>query len=229
MKQTKFIAFSSLLLVGASLILFSCSTAPTKFEQSLFDIATNQVPRIVIVTNVVPVYATNPVTVYQTNLTVDKQVQIVPVTNLTTVVTYQTNVAVVTNFTPGYTFTPNTNAAQIAQTGGSIAGLFGPWSTLATTLLAGAFAVWGKLRSTAATNSAKTAGVLAQVIEVGRQVLQTTPQGQALDAQWKQWMIQHQAQTGVIQQVISIVNNVVDNESAKAAAAELQKLIQPKP
>ena len=85
-------------------------------------------------------------------------------------------------------------------------------------LVAGAFAVWAQLRSSRA---AKVSAVLAQVIETGRAVLQTTPQGQVLDEKWKNWMITHQAEERVIEDVIKLLGQVVDNESAKQVAAKL--------
>ncbi len=71
----------------------------------------------------------------------------------------------------------------------------------------------------------KTAGVLAQVIETGRQVLQATPQGQVLDEQWKLWMMQHQAEAGVMTDVLKLLQNVVDEPSAKLAAQQLVTLM----
>jgi hypothetical protein len=116
-------------LLGFSLLFLSgCASAPTAWEQKFFDIQTNSVPRLVVVTNVVPSTVTN--------------------------------------------------------TGVVLGGLIGAYRLLRSF------------------RASKTAGVLAQVIETGRQVLQATPQGQAQDEQWKVWMVQHQAEQGVIEDVV---------------------------
>ena len=114
--------------------------------------------------------------------------------------------------------TPNAGAAQLV----SAASFLGPWGHLAGIVLGGLFGAYGLLRSS---RSAKTAGVLAQVIETGRQVLQATPQGQALDQQWKTWMIQHQAEQGVMSDVVKLLNQVVDEPSAKITAQDLVGLM----
>lgn len=227
MKKNKLIALSVVPVALASGLLVSCQTGPpSRLESKFFDITTNYVPQVVVVTNVTPVYLTNVVTIQQTNVMVDKRVEVYPVTNLTTLITYKTNYELATNYIPAYTFTPNTNAATVVETGKAAGDLFG-FGGIVAAILGGAFGLYGKMRSTKALN---TAGVLAQVIQVGRDILKTTPQGQALDSQWKNWMIQHQLETGVIQQVVGLLDRVVDDESAREVAAEIAKLIQtPKP
>ena len=68
--------------------------------------------------------------------------------------------------------------------------------------------------------------MLAQIIETGREVLQATPQGRLLDDRWKAWMIQHQAEQGVIEDVLKLLARVVDNDSAKTAAEDLLALME---
>jgi hypothetical protein len=89
---------------------------------------------------------------------------------------------------------------------------------LASVALGGVFGLWGLLRSNRAT---KTAGVLAQVIETGREIMARTPQGAAAGEAWKQWMVMHQAETGVIREVADLLNKAVDEKSAGFVAQEL--------
>lgn len=198
-------------LAGA---LAGCGTAPTRFDQKFYDIETNSLPRVVVVTNVVPVYVTNGVAPATATAAAPG--------NVAEVVAWKTNVVVQTNFVEAYTYTPNTNAARLVSTASSAAGLFGPWGELVGLVLGGVIGGYGMLRSSRAT---KTAGVLAQVIETGRQVLQATPQGQAIDEQWKMWMMQHQAERGVMADVLKLLENVVDEPSAKVAAQGLVGLV----
>ncbi len=190
------------------LLLPACSTAPTRFDQKFYDIQTNQVPRVVLVTNTIAVPATP---LADAN------------TNHATAITWQTNIVAITNFLETYTYAPNTNAAQLVSTVSRTTSLLGPWGELAGIVLGGMLGAYGLIRSSRA---AKTAGVLAQIIETGRQVLQSTPQGQALDQQWKLWMMQHQAEQGVVLDVIKLLDNVVDEPSAKLTAQELISLMK---
>ena len=196
-----------LVLLLLSALITGCASAPTRLEQKLFDIRTNQIPTVTLVTNIVPVYADsgNPSGVAGSPIA------------------WRTNVTVTTNFAEAYTYTPSATAARVA----SAANFLGPWGQLAGMVLGGLIGAYGILRSSRA---AKTAGVLAQVIETGRQVLQSTPQGQTLDQQWKTWMIQHQAEQGVISDVVKLLNQVVDEPSAKITAQDLVALMnKPKP
>ena len=114
----------------------------------------------------------------------------------------------------GYTFEPNETAKGVARSLGS----FGPVGELASVALGGVFGLWGLLRSNRAT---RTAGVLVQVIETGRELMARTPQGAAAGEAWKQWMVMHQAETGVIREVVDILNKAVDEKSAGFVAQEL--------
>jgi len=133
-----------------------------------------------------------------------------------------TNPVIVTNIYEGYDFAPNTNAAALIETGERIGDFWGVGG-LVGTILAGLFGVWAKMRGNQA---AKTAGVLAQVIEAGRKVLATTPQGQNLETQWVAWMSKHQTETGVVLEVSKLLKQVVNKESAQMVADELIKLAQ---
>ncbi|HWQ92899.1 MAG TPA: hypothetical protein VN673_14580 [Clostridia bacterium] len=209
-------------LTSLACLLSGCAAAPGLVVSKFFDVQTNLVARVRAVTNVVPVYVTNLTTVMQTNWVAGVPA-VALVTNATVEKSWVTNLAVATNLSETYIFRPNTNAAAVSNVVGRSVGVFGgAFGQLAGVLAGGLFGLWGYLRSARA---ARVAGVLAQVIETGRMVLQSTPQGQALDEQWKHWMVKHQGETGVIQDVVGLLGAVVDNTTAKAVANQLVRLI----
>jgi hypothetical protein len=122
-----------------------------------------------------------------------------------------------------YEFTPNGAAEQAARTIGGIAGVLGPWGELVTLGVSGLFGIYASVRSR---RYRKTAEVLTQVIETGRAVLASTPNGSAAMEAWTQWMIQHQAETGVFEEVVKLLGSAVDPASARGVAAELLQQVQ---
>ena len=211
-------------LIGLMGLMGGCASAPpSALEQHFFEVRTNVIPVIVPVTNVVEM--TNWATVTVTNRVevINEKEVVVPVTNVTLHSIWATNVVTVTNQVEAYTFVPGTNAVAVTETAREIGGLWGPWGELIGLILGGVFGIWGLLRSSRAN---KTAAVLAQVIETGKQLLRLTPQGNELDATWTAWMKEHQRETGTMLAVIQLLNNVVDEPSAKQVAAELRKLIE---
>lgn len=193
------------LIVGTALLsgcaLLSGSgpqKAPTKLEGAFFDTTTNTAP--VLVTNIV----------------------LAPVTNAAGLVQ---EMPVATNVTRGlgtnYGFAPNATAATITAVAGGIGSIFGVGG-IVSTVLTGLFAGYASIRSRKAT---ALAGTLAQTVETARAVIQTTPQGTALNASLKSWMMEHQTDAGVIQGVATLIDNFVDPQAATGAAtAILQSL-----
>jgi hypothetical protein len=185
------------------------------------DIVTNEVIQVVIKTNIVPV--TNIVNVTETRIIDVTNAITVPVTK--TVIDWVTNVVTTTNTLEVYDYKVNTNAVTtvnaIKETARLIPGV-GPFADLLGGILLGGLAVYARLRSTK-----KTAAVLAQVIEVGREILSQTPQGAQAATAWKDWMIKHQATQGVFESVLKLVSNktVVDNAEASRIATQLLSLM----
>ena len=146
------------------------------------------------------------------------------------VVTWATNIvdgtAVITattNFYEAFDFTPGETAEAIVETGTNIGNLFGVGGIVGT-LLSAIFGIWAKMRSN---TNAKTAVVLAQIIEAGRKVLTTTPQGKLVEPLWVAWMSKKQTEAGVVLEVAKLLKTVVDNQSAQMVADELIKLSAP--
>ena len=186
-----------LLFVLPILLACGCAGAPNAVEKEFFNIESSLVPIVTWETNVVQLQSpTGPI--------------------------LQTNVASVTNWFEALDFTPNENAQAVVETGTNIGNFFGMGGIVGT-LLSLTFGVWAKLRSN---TNRKTAGILAQVIEAGRKVMGTTPQGKQLESQWVAWMSKRQTETGVVLEVSKLIKQVVDKESAQLVADELIKMTQ---
>jgi hypothetical protein len=129
----------------------------------------------------------------------------------------RTNAAgvVVTNKEESYLFVPGEGARGISRAASETASVFGPFGGLAGILSGAVFGVWGLLRST---RKGKTAAALAQGIEVARNVLKTTPQGEDLDSRFKDWLVMHQAEAGVLAEVRLLLDEVVAPMGARMVA-----------
>lgn len=206
-------------LIAAS--LFGCaSKPPTALEQRFFTITTNA-PVLAITTNVVAVtlYRTNEVTVPVTNVqgVLEYKTNVVIVTSTVT----QTNLAVITNTPATYNFAPGPGQQAVKDVGGTVGNLFGVGG-LVTTAIGGLFSLWGLVRSK---KSSETAIGLAQTIETMRSFVQQLPNGATYDGALVQWMQQHQAETGTINQVMQILANEVSNPDAQIAAEHIRSAI----
>ncbi len=63
-------------------------------------------------------------------------------------------------------------------------------------------------------------------METARAVLTTTPQGQAVDAQFVKWLMDHQKEAGVFTTVSGLVEQLSDNPAAKMTAQEIAARVQ---
>lgn len=213
-KQRAFVCVAIPLLgLSTGFLLQGCSTfgrnpsPPTKLEQALFQPVTNYVPVVV------PSYVTNQVTVTQTNVqgVTSYLTNIVPVT-----VPAATNLQQQISLTPG----AGEKGATTAVTVG--AGLFG-YGGIASTAMALFFGAWRWLRSA---KSVATAGNSMQIVEVMREFIKSLPNGAAFDNQLTKFMADHQAEAGVTQDVLSLLENAVSNPDAKVAAANVIATLQ---
>lgn len=223
MKRQSVFAFGALtFLIGAiAASLFGCVTKPpTALEQHYFNITTNP-PVLSVTTNVISVtlYRTNEVTIPVTNIQgvieYKTNVVVVPSTVL------QTNLAVVTNVPETYNFAPGANQQNVKDIGGAIGNLFGAGG-LVTTAIGALFSIWGLVRSR---KNSQTAIGLAQTIETMRSFVQQLPNGATYDTALVQWMQQHQAETGTINQVLTLLANEVSNPDAQVAAEHIRAAI----
>jgi hypothetical protein len=67
---------------------------------------------------------------------------------------------------------------------------------------------------------------LIQGVETARAVLTTTPQGQAADAQFVKWLMEHQKEAGVFTTVAALVDQLTDNPAARLTAQEIAERVQ---
>lgn len=196
------------LLAGCT--LFGANPAhPSKFEEGLFNVTTNVVQRVVTVTNSFTTYS------------------VILQTNIVGLVVTQTNVVVVpevvqiTNYSEAYTLTPKPVVQDTANAAGTISNLVLPGSGgLVAGIIAGLATMWAKLRS-----SKQTGTTLAQNIETMREFIKTLPNGSQNDAAITQFLQKYQAESGVLNQVLSILKNEVSNKNALASVTEIQNAL----
>ena len=67
---------------------------------------------------------------------------------------------------------------------------------------------------------------LVQGVETARAILTTTPQGQAADAQFVKWLMDHQKGAGVFTTVSSLVEQLSDNPAARLTAQEISERLR---
>ena len=205
--------------------LSGCSTLDRAYKQEVtwtnapvVQVVTNTV----VVTNLVPQVVERTSVVYVTNAVsgaVSGYATREPVaTNLVT--------AVVTNFVPVF----YTNVVQVPVTNlvakpealatieatGSIVNTFAPGiGSILALALGGLYHGYRQLRNRRVTEA------LVQGVETARAVLTTTPQGQAADAQFVKWLMEHQKEAGVFTTVSGLVEQLSDNPAAKMTAQEI--------
>ena len=189
-------------------------------------------PVVHVFTNTVVVTNTVPVVTERTN--------VVFVTNAVGAVSgyavrepMETNMvaAVVTNFVPVFMTNlvqvPVTNLvarpeaeATIAATG-SILNTFAPGiGSIVALALGGAYHAYRQLRNRRVNEA------LVQGVETARAVLTTTPQGQAADAQFVKWLMDHQKEASVFATVSALVDQVSDNPAARMTAQEIAERVR---
>ena len=191
--------------------LGGCSSSPTSVERFLFDVKTNEVARVSLTTNTV-----GGIThvASQTNITQD----------------------VIWTVKPTVTFVSNISASIADQ-------LFPGIGKLVLILFTGVLGIFGynrqrKLTAAIATNEETTSDYhaanavaenFAQSIEVLREILKTTPQGQALDVKIVDMLQRHQLTAGIIREAVRVVENTVSTDAAKSAARKILALMPPQP
>lgn len=178
---------------------------PTKFEQGIFNTTTSTVPVVV------PSYVTNEIVVTKTNI----QGVTLLVTNVVPI-TIPAHTETQTN----YTETTKPAVTGVVQGVGGVLNTFLPGvGTIASTGITALLGLWGYLRSQK--QGVNTTATLTQEIETIRELLQSVPNGAALDAQFVSWMQTHQTDAGVIQNVANVIASEVSNKDAQTAAQQI--------
>ena len=213
--------FAALVTLAALLGLAGCASGPTRIERGIYDVRTNFTDQAVVRTN----------TVVTTNIVASFETNVVNITNavgeISQVATVRPHLDYVVTTNHVITITTNQVASSVdyhprpaveagLSAGGSLAGgLFGAGG-LASTVLVGLYHAYASFRSR------KINRGLAQVIETGRELLATTPQGQKLDAEYVDWMEKHQTVAGYVNTAAKLAS-AVDNDTAQAVARLLSE------
>jgi hypothetical protein len=180
-------------------------------------VATNVVPQVIERTNVVLVTnsATGAVSGYATREPVATNLVTVVLTNLVPVL--YTNFAQV----PVTKLVAKPEAEATIQAAGSVVNTFFPGiGSILALALGGLYHGYRQVRNR------KVNEALIQGVETARAVLETTPQGQAADAQFVRWLMEHQKEAGVFTTVSTLVDTLSDNPAAKLTAQEIIERVQ---
>jgi hypothetical protein len=222
-------------MAGALALLVACAAGCSTLDRAAYkqEVTWTNAPVAGVFTNTVVQTNTIPVVVERTN--------VIYVTNATTgaVSGYATREAVatnlvtalVTNFVPVF----YTNIVQVPVTNlvakpeveaafsaaGSVVNTFAPGvGSILALALAGLYHGYRQVRNR------KVNEALVQGVETARAVLTTTPQGQAVDAQFVKWLMDHQKEAGVFTTVSGLVEQLSDNPAAKMTAQEIAERVE---
>src|SRR5512140_2769803 len=110
--------------------------------------------------------------------------------------------------------------ASIAATGSVVNTFFPGIGSILALVLGGLYHGYRQVRNRRVNEA------LIQGVETARAVLTTTPQGQAADAQFVKWLMEHQREAGVFVTVSDLVDQLSDNPAAKMTAQEIAVRVQ---
>lgn len=218
----KTISKSILFLILAACIaagFTGCATqpAPNAAEKFIYTTVTNTVTLTNQVTqyttNLIPSVVTNTqnqvVTLYQTNVTTQIVPQIVTTTNYV------------------FATAPNTTSAVTAAS--AVINGFAPGAgTIAGSVATALLALWAAYRNNQAKSAAQqVAANGVQAIETAREIIKGLPSGQVLLTQYDNWLMQHQQDANVANEVAQLVTRLTAGEQwANAAQTILDTALQ---
>src|SRR5512135_253500 len=217
-------------VVAAVCLLSGCGTLDRAYKQ---EVTWSDAPVVRVFTNTVVVTNTVPVVTERTNIVYVTDATTGAVSGYMTREPVATNMvaAVVTNFVPVF----YTNLVQVPVTNlvakpealatieatGSIVNTFAPGiGSIVALALGGLYHGYRQIRNRRINEA------LVQGVETARAVLTTTPQGQAVDAQFVKWLMDHQKEAGVFTTVSGLVEQLSDNPAAKMTAQEIAQRVQ---
>lgn len=221
------IVVAALLVVGG---LSGCSTLDRAYKQ---EVTWTNAPAVQVFTNTVVITNTVPVVTERTNVVYVTNSVTGGVSGYATREPVATNLvtAMVTNFVPVFytnlVQVPVTNlvarpeAEATIKAAGSVINTFAPGiGSIVALALGGLYHGYRQVRNR------KVNEALVQGVETARAILTTTPQGQAADAQFVKWLMEHQKEAGVFATVTELVDQVSDNPAAKMTAHEIAARVQ---
>lgn len=212
-------------MVAAVVLVTGCSTLDraydrevTMTEQPVVHVFTNTV----VVTNFVPanvVLATNELSGEVTGHIVREPVatNFVELVQTNYVRVFETNVVSV----PVTNLVAKPGAESMIQGAAMITNTLAPGlGSLVALAMGGLYHGYRQVRNR------KVNEALVQGVETARAILETTPQGQAADAQFVKWLMEHQKEAGVFAVVSELVDQHSDNPAARLTAQEILERIQ---
>jgi hypothetical protein len=218
---------AAMLAVGG---LSGCSTVDRAYKQ---EVTWTNAPVVQVVTNTVVVTNLVAQVVERTSIVYVTNAVSGAVSGSATREPVATNMvtAVVTNFVPVF----YTNLVQVPVTNlvakpealatieavGSVTNTFLPGiGSILALALGGLYHGYRQVRNR------KVNEALVQGVETARAVLTTTPQGQAVDAQFVKWLMDHQKEAGVFTAVSGLVEQLTDSPAAQMTAQEIAQRVQ---
>src|SRR5512136_1119534 len=218
---------AALVAVGG---LGGCSTLDRAYKQ---EVTWTNAPVVRVFTNTVVVTNTVPEVVERTSIVYVTNAVSGAVSGYATREPVATNMvtAVVTNFVPVF----YTNVVQVPVTNlvakPEVLGAIEAAGSVTNTFLPGigsilALALGGLYHGYRQVRNRRVNEALVQGVETARAVLTTTPQGQAVDAQFVKWLMDHQKEAGVFTTVSGLVEQLSDNPAARLTAQEIAQRVQ---
>ena len=212
-------------MVGAALLVGGCAALDRGYKS---EVKWSEVPVVqvitntVVVTNIVPQVVERQSVVLVTNQVTGAVAGFVsrePVaTNFVTVLVTNTIPVFATNLVqmPVTNLVASPAALATITATGDVVNTFLPGvGSLVVLLLGGLYHGYRQVRNR------KVNEALVQGVETAREILTTTPQGQAADAQFVKWLMEHQKEAGVFTTVANLVDTLSDNPAAKLTAQEI--------
>jgi hypothetical protein len=202
-------------MVGLSALLVTMAGCATLDKAYNAEVTWTNAPVVKVVTNTVVVTNVVP-------QVVERQGDKPAVTNFVTLLVTNTIPVFETNVVQ----VPVTNLvakpaalATIDATGGLVNMFLPGIGSMVALLLGGMYHGYRQLRNRRVNEA------LVQGVETARAVLETTPQGQAADAAFVKWLMEHQKEAGVFVSVSKLVDALTDNPAAKLTAQEIAERV----
>jgi hypothetical protein len=218
-------AITALSAMLAILLLSGCQSAPTAFDEALWDLTTNYVEVVQTRTNVVTITQTN--LVHVTNL-----VEVLPdvflpqiVTTPMVSITTNTYVSIATNLAPVIEAKADPELVGTAKTIGGMFGVGEMAGAIATGLL-GIIGAW-RFQGKKVAKSEIVSGNLVTAIEALREVIKTK-EGAEADAMIKAFLMKNQVQAGVFEEVVKLLDTKLDGTAANQVSDQILKFLAEK-
>ena len=202
-------------MVGAALLVGGCAALDRGYKS---EVKWSEMPVVQVITNTVVVTNLVPQVVERQSVVAGIVTHEPVATNFVTVLVTNTIPVFATNLVqmPVTNLVASPAALATITATGDVVNTFLPGvGSLVVLLLGGLYHGYRQVRNR------KVNEALVQGVETAREILTTTPQGQAADAQFVKWLMEHQKEAGVFTTVANLVDTLSDNPAAKLTAQEI--------